>query len=152
MIIDCIREAVGYNAWRSQNLFIEYILPLLIIPTMSPMQPVVSEGAHITCPQAVVHLCVQRVLQLNAEHALVVWRGFRRMSPMQPVASEGTHVTCPQAVVHLCIQSVQQPHTEHAQVVWCVLFTARYVLLMTVLPSTSRQMVSCWRVMSRVEV
>jgi hypothetical protein len=35
------------------------------------VQPVASEGIHIVCPQAVVHLYV---LQPHVEHALVVWR------------------------------------------------------------------------------
>jgi hypothetical protein len=80
MIMDCIREAVGCNAWQSQNLFIECDPAFADHPYDVPMQPVASEGTHITCPQAVVHLCVQPVLQPYAEHALVVWWSFPTMS------------------------------------------------------------------------
>jgi hypothetical protein len=32
------------------------------------VQPVASAGSHIICPQAVVYVCVQPVLQPHAEH------------------------------------------------------------------------------------
>jgi hypothetical protein len=66
MVVDCIRETVGCNAWQSLNLFIEYDHSIEDVS----VEPVASEGIRIVWPQAVVHLYV---LQPHAEHALIVW-------------------------------------------------------------------------------
>jgi hypothetical protein len=40
--MNCIREAVGWNAWRSLNLFIEYDHSIADLPYDVPVQPVAS--------------------------------------------------------------------------------------------------------------